>query len=115
MIEINAIKLTDRSVVAACSGGSRFRTTGLPVASFGVGFTGLSTVCGDERPTKASAAARAVAADVRPYAALEAAVDAGKGLVGTASQMDSATQKHQTIQHHTMWAFRGPEPWRDPA
>jgi len=26
-----------------------------------------------------------------------------------------AGSRKQTTQHHLMWAFRGPEPWSDPA
>lgn len=117
MIEINAIKLTDRPVVATCSGDSRFCSTGVSGAHFGAGLAGLSgavlggAVFGNERPTKAPAVAEAG----RAYAGLSTAVGAGEGVIAAASQKDSATQKHLTIQHLTMWAFRGPEPWRDPA
>lgn len=117
MIEINAIKLTDRPVVATCSGDSRFRSTGVSGAHFGAGLSGAvlgGAVFGNERPTKAPAVAEAAEAG-RACAGLSTAVGAGEGVIAAASQKDSATQKHLTIQHLTMWAFRGPEPWRDPA
>jgi hypothetical protein len=52
----------------------------------------------DERPTEAPVAADAAA---EAYAAAFEAAGAGADL----------KQK----QHHTMWPFRGHEPWRDPA
>ncbi|MEV0963456.1 MULTISPECIES: hypothetical protein [unclassified Streptomyces] len=110
MISINisiiraTAKVTDRSVVSACSlglSGSAFIGTGLPCSAAArpvVLGAGLPVRERNERPTRALEAA-AVAAEAKAYA-LEAA---GAG-----------TQK-QTTQHHTMWAFRGLEPWSDPA
>ncbi|NEE43794.1 hypothetical protein G3M55_04120, partial [Streptomyces sp. SID8455] len=53
----------------------------------------------NERPIEAPAAA--VAKDAQAQAYAFAAAGAGA--------------KKQTQHHHTMWAFRGPEPWSDPA
>jgi delta-aminolevulinic acid dehydratase/porphobilinogen synthase len=89
---ITASKMTDRSVVATCLLGSH-SSTGLS----GVALT--SERLGNERPTKASAVAAVAQAKV--YAAVIAAADAADG--------------RQKTQHHSMWAFRGPDPWRDPA
>ncbi|GAA0607237.1 hypothetical protein [Streptomyces crystallinus] len=100
-------KVTDRSVVATCLLGSSFQGTGL---SAGVsGLLGLSAVIpsslasfpvrnGNERPTQAP---EAVVAKGQAQAYAFAAAGAGA--------------EKQTTQHHTMWAFRGLEPWSDPA
>ncbi|HLL32550.1 hypothetical protein ACIG0D_13905 [Streptomyces sp. NPDC052773] len=108
MISINAssistVKMTDRSVVASlCMLGSSDQGTGLsgiravrPASS--VALAGLPVRERDERPTKA----------------LEAAVEAqAQAYAFTAT---GAGFRKQTTQHHLMWAFRGPEPWSDPA
>ncbi|QIJ64633.1 hypothetical protein [Streptomyces sp. JB150] len=108
MISINAsaistVKLTDRSVVASlCMLGSSDQGTGLsgiravrPASS--VAPAGLPVRERNERPTKA----------------LEAAVEAqAQAYAFTAT---GAGFRKQTTQHHLMWAFRGPEPWSDPA
>ena len=116
MISINGSfvstdKLTDLSVVSVCSlgvsragllatDGSMFAATGLQgsIAAGRVGLPGLPVRNGNERPSGALAAGVA-AAEAKAYAF--AAV--------------SAESEKQSTQHHTMWAFRGPEPWSDPA
>ncbi|WP_411083181.1 hypothetical protein [Streptomyces sp. cmx-18-6] len=105
---IGSQKMTGLSVVSACSLG----LTRSSAASFRA--TGLSGVFAvrplspaslpvmrerNERPTEAPVAAVAKDAQAQTYAF--AAAGAGA--------------KKQTQQHHTMWAFRGPEPWSDPA
>ncbi|MFD4176624.1 hypothetical protein [Streptomyces anulatus] len=105
---IETQKMTDLSVVSACSLG----LTRSSVASLrATGLSGVSAVRPlslvslpvtrerNERPIEAPAAAVAKAAQAQAYAF--AAAGAGA--------------KKQTQQHHTMWAFRGPEPWSDPA
>ncbi|WP_405998648.1 hypothetical protein [Streptomyces sp. NBC_00829] len=96
-------KMTDRSVVSACSLGfsAAFDGTGLsgspavlPVSGLG----GLPVLERNERPTKA----------------LEAGVAAAKARAYAFAATGAETKK-QTTQHHTMWAFRGLEPWSDPA
>lgn len=130
MIDIKTTDLTDRTVIAACLGGSRLRATGLSLADFGAGvvvagfsglpsdsFVGRDHSVSDERLTKAHAAVKATTG-VLAYAGQLAAVGAGEGCgveFVAASREDNATQKHRSIQHHTVWAFRGPKPWRDPA
>ncbi len=104
---ISTDKMTDRSVVSACSLGfsASFKATGvsgfsadLPVIALGgLGLGGLPVRSRNERPTKALAAGVA-AAEAQAYAFAAA----------------GAETKKQT-QHHTMWAFRGLEPWSDPA
>lgn len=103
-------KMTDRSVVSACSldvlrpgllatDGSSFIATALSgVSADRINPVVLPATGGNERPTKALAA-EVAAAEATAYAFAAA----------------GAESKKQTKQHHTMWAIRGPEPWRDPA
>lgn len=90
-------KMTDRPVVATRSLGtivgslSLFQGTGL----FHAGFAPVN-----ERPIKASAVRAAAAAQAQAYA-IEATTNGAGSL--------------NAQQHLTMWAFRGLEPWRDPA
>ncbi|MEU5577023.1 MULTISPECIES: hypothetical protein [Streptomyces] len=104
---ISTAKMTDRSVVASCLLGLSNQGTGLsggmPAVrplSLSLPLTGLSireANEGNERPTEAPEAAVAEAqAQAYAFAA------AGAGF------------RKQTTQHHTMWAFRGLEPWSDP-
>ncbi|CAM5526090.1 MULTISPECIES: hypothetical protein [Streptomyces] len=108
MISINAssfstAKMTDRSVVASlCMLGASDLGTGLsgipavrPASA--VSLAGLPVRERNERPTKALEAA--VVAQAQAYAFTAT----GAGF------------RKQTTQHHQMWAFRGPEPWSDPA
>lgn len=100
---ISTVKMTDRSVVASlCMLGASNQGTGLsgiravrPASS--VSLAGLPVRERNERPTKALEAA--VAAQAQAYAFTAT----GAGF------------RKQTTQHHQMWAFRGPEPWSDPA
>ncbi|WAZ23994.1 hypothetical protein STRCI_005373 [Streptomyces cinnabarinus] len=100
---VSTVKMTDPSVIASlCMLGASNQGTGLsgiraarPASS--VSLAGLPVSERDERPTKA----------------LEAAVVAqAKAYAFTAT---GAGFRKQTTQHHQMWAFRGPEPWSDPA
>ncbi|WP_225835041.1 hypothetical protein [Streptomyces sp. NK08204] len=99
---ISTAKLTDRSTVSACMLGALNQGTGLsgipavrPASSLSL--AGLPIREGNERPTKAL---EAVMAQAHAYAFAAA----GAGF------------RKQTTQHdHLMWAFRGPEPWSDPA
>lgn len=104
---IETQKMTDLSVVSTCSLG----LTRSSVASLrATGLSGVSAVRPlslvslpvtrerNERPIEAPAAV-AKAAQAQAYAFAAAGAGAEK----------------QTQHHHTMWAFRGPEPWSDPA
>jgi hypothetical protein len=100
MDTVSTAKMTDRSVVSACMLGVSLPGTGLsgiravrPESALSL--TGLPVRERDERPTKAL---EAVAAQAQAYAF-------------TAAGAGSRNAK----QHHQMWAFRGPEPWSDPA
>ncbi|MFE1753934.1 hypothetical protein ACFW88_25895 [Streptomyces anandii] len=98
---VSTAKMTGRSVVSPCMLGVFGQGTGLSgiravrPASL-VAPAGFPVRERDERPTKALAA---VEAQAQAYAF--AAAGAGN--------------RNQTTQHHLMWAFRGPEPWSDPA
>jgi hypothetical protein len=100
---MSAAPMTDLSVASACSLGlsrSQLIATGWSGASAvrPGGLAGLSPRERNERPEAALAAGAVVAAaKASAYAAV------------------SAKNQKQTQQHHTMWAFRGLEPWSDPA
>ncbi|MEV7981973.1 hypothetical protein [Streptomyces sp. NPDC086519] len=98
---ISAAKMTDLSAVSVCMLGVSNLGTGLsgipavrPASS--VSLAGLPVRERNERPTKAL---EAVAAQAQAYAFTAA----------------GAASRKQATQHHLMWAFRGPEPWSDPA
>ncbi|MFG3121525.1 hypothetical protein ACGFYO_05925 [Streptomyces sp. NPDC048201] len=99
---ISPVKLTDRPAVSLCMLGAPSEGTGLsgiraalPVSS--LLSADLPVRERNERPTKALAAVEAQAQAAYAFAA------AGAGF------------RKQTTQHPQMWAFRGPEPWSDPA
>ncbi|WP_327325940.1 hypothetical protein OG735_28235 [Streptomyces sp. NBC_01210] len=105
---VSTAKMTDRSVASACSLGfsAAFNGTGVSGISAAlpvVGLGGLPVLERNERPTKALEAGVA-AAKARAYASAAAGAETQK-----------QTKQHRTTQHHTMWAFRGLEPWSDPA
>ncbi|MCG7204581.1 hypothetical protein MB828_12200 [Streptomyces arenae] len=99
---ISAAKMTDLSAVSLCM---------LGVSNLGTGLSGISAV----RPasTVVSLAGLPVRErDERPTEALEAVVAGANAYAFTAA---GAGSRKQTKQHDLMWAFRGPEPWSDPA
>ncbi|MFI8960953.1 hypothetical protein ACIGO8_02475 [Streptomyces sp. NPDC053493] len=108
-VKTSTAKMTDLSVVSACTLGlsasassallgSGLSGAGLPV----LGMPGLLM----DRPER----------NERPTKALEAGV-VGKAQAPAYGFAATATGAgiQQTTQHHTMWAFRGLEPWSDPA
>ncbi|MEU9110834.1 hypothetical protein AB0D04_03270 [Streptomyces sp. NPDC048483] len=105
IIETN--KMTDLSVVATCTLGSSLLGTGLSgfgrlSAAEAARPESLAVLTPSERtarPTEAPAVA-AAAAQANAFA-FEAANGAG------------SRKQYQT--QHEMWAYRGHEPWRDPA
>jgi hypothetical protein len=100
---ISTVKMTDRSVVASlCMLGASNQGTGL---------SGIRAV----RPASALSLADLPVRErnERPTKALEAAVEARAHAYAFAAT--GAGFRKQTTQHHQMWAFRGPEPWSDPA
>ncbi|MER5196090.1 hypothetical protein ACWD3J_25825 [Streptomyces sp. NPDC002755] len=105
MIIINsssAAKLTDPSVVSTCI---------LDVSILG---TGLSGIRADRSASSATAPAGLLSRErnERPTEALETVGAQAHAYAFTAA---GAGARKQTTQHHLMWAFRGPEPWSDPA
>ncbi|MDN3294647.1 hypothetical protein QWM81_11385 [Streptomyces ficellus] len=109
MISINTSfvstdKMTDRSVVSACSLGFS------GPAFIGTGVSGFAAV----RPATLLAALPVLERNERPTKALEAGVAAGEAKA-YAFAATGAETKTQTQHHHMMWAFRGLEPWSDPA
>lgn len=86
---ITTHEMTDRSVVASCLLGS------------GVNGTGLSRVV--------------LNGSQRPAMALEVAAVAQEATYAFASAADGAGATSAKTKHNPMWAFRGLEPWRDPA
>lgn len=92
---VTTTEMADRSAVSACLLGSRLNGIGVS----GVVLGGSERLFGDERPIKAPAAA--------------AVAQANACVSGFAA--NGAGEGRQKTQYHTMWAFRGHEPWRDPA
>lgn len=94
---------TDRTVVAACPLGASLLGTGLSsslsgrVSALGTPALSLRERAG-ERPTQAPAEAVMAQAKTKAYAF---AATNGAGIPKT--------------QQHPKWAFRGLEPWSDPA
>ncbi|WNI17888.1 hypothetical protein [Actinacidiphila sp. ITFR-21] len=112
-------KMTDRSVIAACPLGMSLRDTGLSATSLVM--PALPVRDRSERPIQASAVA-AAAAQASAYAFAAAANGAGAGTAkganaanGQALNGHAFTEQQKTQQHGTKWAFRGLEPWSDPA
>jgi len=99
---VSTVKMTDLSTVSLCM---------LGVSNLGTGLSGIPAV----RPASALSLADLPVRErnERPSKALEAgAVQAQAPAYAFAA---GAGSLKQTTQHHTMWAFRGPEPWCDPA
>lgn len=104
MISINTssvVEPTDRSAVSLCMLGASNKGTG------------LSGIRAARLVSSLAPAAPAVRErDERPTEALEAVVAQARAYAFAAA---GAGFRKQTTQHHLMWAFRGPEPWSDPA
>ncbi|MEU5088283.1 hypothetical protein [Streptomyces sp. NPDC021356] len=94
-------KMTDRSVASLCM---------LGVSDQGTGVSGVHAVRPESVLSLAGASVRE--RNERPTEALEAVVAQARAYAFTAA---GAGIRKQTTQHHLMWAFRGPEPWSDPA
>ncbi|MGW6540022.1 hypothetical protein ACWGBV_31935 [Streptomyces sp. NPDC055051] len=95
---VSTAKMTDRSVASACSLGlSAFAFLGSGLPATGLSGRGTAAIERDERPTEARVA------------------EEGKAGITAYGFAAAGAGKQQTTQHHTMWAFRGLEPWSDPA
>jgi len=108
---LNTTKMTDHSVIAACPLGISMRGTDLSASSL---LPVLPVRERSERPVQASAVAVA-AAQVKTYAFAAAANGAGAGTAKGAKAASGHANGQQKTQHGTKWAFRGLEPWSDPA
>jgi hypothetical protein len=100
-------KMTDRSVPASCLLGSvSLRGTGVSAISADrrALLATLAVSERNERPTQAPVAV--LAAEAQAHGAYGSGAAAGAGF---------KTQQTKKQQHHLMWAFRGLEPWSDPA
>ncbi|MFV0127923.1 hypothetical protein ACLGI4_09445 [Streptomyces sp. HMX112] len=111
MISINTSlvstdKMTDRSVVSVCPLG----LSTVPGSAFiGTGVSGFAAV----RPAALRSALPVLERNERPTKALEAGAAVAQAQAYAFAATGAGTQTKQ--QHHTMWAFRGLEPWSDPA
>ncbi|MEV7519615.1 hypothetical protein [Streptomyces sp. NPDC091371] len=100
-------KMTDRSVDASCLLGS--------VSLLG---TGVSAISADRRALLATlpVSERRNERPIQAPVAVLAAEAQAHGAYGPAAAAGAGSQKQTTKQqHHLMWAFRGLEPWSDPA
>lgn len=103
-------KMTDRSVAASCLLGSvSLRGTGLSAISADKPAL-LATLPVSERNERPTKALVAVAEARQAHGAYGFAAAAGAASAGFKRQTKTTKQ-----QHHLMWAFRGLEPWSDPA
>lgn len=114
--QMTTIKMTDRPVIAACSldvsiVGAGMRGTGLSVSSALLPV--LPVRVRSERPIQAPAAA--AKAEATAYAFAAAANGAGAGTAEGAEGANGHANAQQKTQQHGKWAFRGLEPWSDPA
>lgn len=100
---VSIVKLTDRSAVSLCM---------LGVSNLGTGLSGIPAARPASSVSRAGLPVRE--RNERPTKALEAAVVAQAQAYAFAAATGAGSPK-QTTQHHTMWAFRGPDPWSDPA
>ncbi|MGW1725554.1 hypothetical protein ACWCQK_21785 [Streptomyces sp. NPDC002306] len=102
----STVKMTDPAVVSLCM---------LGVSNLGTGLSGISAA----RPASSSSLSLAGLPirerNERPTQALEAAVVEQAKAKAYAFTATGAGFRKQTTHHHLMWAFRGPEPWSDPA
>ncbi|MER5883553.1 hypothetical protein ABT160_06960 [Streptomyces sp. NPDC001941] len=115
---ISTVKMTDRSVVSACSlgfSGSALIGTALSGSGFaGSGLPGTGLLGFTAGRTASLTALPVLERNERPTKALEAGVAAAQAQAYAFAATSAETKQHDT-QHHTMWAFRGLEPWSDPA
>ncbi|WP_225846258.1 hypothetical protein [Streptomyces sp. HPF1205] len=111
MISLLNTKLTDRSVVAACQLAVSLRGTGLSTASV----PAMPDRGRTERPIQAPAvAAAAMAGTAYGFAAANGAGAGTATIAFPAGGFANGNGQQKTTQHGK-WAFRGLEPWSDPA
>ena len=102
-------KLRGRQVVVSClPGASVLRGTGM-AGSVEARLIERGVIAVNQRPTKAPAAV--AAAEASAYAVAAKGADLQQTWTGGGFALGTAS----AAEHHTMRAFRGLEPWRDPA
>ncbi|WP_329174965.1 hypothetical protein [Streptomyces sp. NBC_01477] len=104
-------KLTDRSAIATCPLGMSLPATGLVSSLLPV----LPIRVRSERPTEAPAVAMAAKAKAHAFTSAAAANGAGDGNAKGAEGANGSANGQQKTQQYGKWAFRGLEPWSDPA
>ncbi len=102
MTTLTTKELTGLEAIASCLLGSCLSGTGVS------GATVARPASRVVLPTRERAAER-------PIQALEAAVEAQADAYVFTSVANGAENGQKQSHHRTMWAFRGLEPWRDPA
>jgi hypothetical protein len=105
-------KMTDRSVLATCPLGISLRGTGLSPVSVRMPVIPMRER--GERPMRALVVA-ATKAKAPSYAFAAAAAGAGAGTAEGAQHAANGQNAQQKKTQHGNWAFRGLEPWSDPA
>ncbi|MGW6271073.1 MULTISPECIES: hypothetical protein [unclassified Streptomyces] len=117
---ISTAKMTDRSVVASCLLGFSNLGTGLSGGIAAAAVRPESSVLPLARPrTLGTAVAVLPMREVnegseRATKAPEAVVTAQAQAYAFAAAGAGSKKQTTQHQHHTMWAFRGLEPWSDP-
>ena len=105
-------KLTDRPVIALLGMPSAAATGLMSSAALPI----LAVRVSSERPTEASAVAAAATAKAHAFGLAAAAANGagGRAVIGAAGANGYANGQQKT-QQFGKWAFRGLEPWSDPA
>ncbi|NJP42417.1 hypothetical protein [Actinacidiphila epipremni] len=112
--QILITKLTGRPVAAPCSLGMPMAASGLLLADALLPV--LATGARSERPTEASAVAAAAKTKAHAFGfAAAAANGAGNRNAAGAEGAYGSANGQQKTQQYGKWAFRGLEPWSDPA
>jgi len=110
--QMTTTKMTDRSVIATCPLGVSLRATGLSASLL---LPVVPVRERNERPIQAPAVAAAAKTQASAYAFAAAANGAGAGTAKGAEGANGHANGQQKTQQHGKWAFRGLEPWSDPA
>lgn len=112
--QILITKLTGRPVASPCSLGMSMADSGLLLADALLPV--IPAGARSERPTEASAVAAAAKTKAHAFGfAAAAAHDAGTRTVIGAEGANGHANGQQKTQQYGKWAFRGLEPWSDPA
>jgi hypothetical protein len=112
--QILITKLSGRPVAAPCSLGMPMAAPGLLIADALLPV--LPAGVRSERPTEASVVAAAAKTRANGFGfAAAAASGAGTRTAGGAAGAHGYANEQQKTQQYGKWAFRGLEPWSDPA